>query len=227
MFHTPRDAQKFSLLIALGLLLLALGFYLNPKFAPKESADVATPEPAWIEMGTDQAVVRVLIRSASCPTLTVDGALVATKARASSTTEFPGLVCELAVPTSTQQVQWHAHDLARLSLEPKRIVILGDTGCRISGHKVQACNDPAQWPFAQVARAAAAWHPDLVIHVGDYHYRESPCPPGNRGCAGATVGDNWSSWMEDFFIPAAPLLQAAPWVFVRGNHELCARGGKS
>jgi hypothetical protein len=29
----------------------------------------------------------------------------------------------------------------------------------------------------------------------------------------------------DFFTPAAALLRAAPWVFTRGNHELCSRNG--
>ena len=38
-------------------------------------------------------------------------------------------------------------------------------------------------------------------------------------------GDNWAVWQNDFFDPAAPLLAAAPWVLVRGNHELCRRGG--
>ena len=45
------------------------------------------------------------------------------------------------------------------------------------------------------------------------------------GCAGSPYGDNWAVWQKDFFDPAAPLLAAAPWVLVRGNHELCSRGG--
>jgi hypothetical protein len=76
-----------------------------------------------------------------------------------------------------------------------------------------------------VARLAAARRPDLIIHVGDYHYRESPCPTDKPGCAGSPYGDNWAVWQKDFFDPAAPLLAAAPWVLVRGNHELCSRGG--
>jgi hypothetical protein len=74
--------------------------------------------------------------------------------------------------------------------------------------------------------AAAKLHPDLVIHVGDYHYREVACPPGNGKCAGNPYGDTWSSWNADFFTPAQPLLAAAPLVFVRGNHEVCSRGGE-
>jgi hypothetical protein len=110
---------------------------------------------------------------------------------------------------------------------PRRIVVLGDTGCRLKdGDPVQDCNDPRAWPFAQVARSAAAWQPDLVVHVGDYLYRESPCPPKYPGCAGSPWGDTWAAWDADLFTPAAPLLRAAPWVVARGNHELCGRGGE-
>ena len=52
-----------------------------------------------------------------------------------------------------------------------------------------------------------------------------PAPTGQPGCAGSPYGDNWAVWQKDFFDPAAPLLAAAPWVLVRGNHELCSRGG--
>jgi hypothetical protein len=105
-------------------------------------------------------------------------------------------------------------------------VILGDSGCRLKGKVVQNCNDPvAGWPFAKVARLAAAQKPDLVVHVGDYYYRETPCPAGNGGCAGSPYGDRWPSWKAELFDPAQPLLAAAPWVFARGNHEDCQRGG--
>ncbi len=107
----------------------------------------------------------------------------------------------------------------------RRIAVLGDTGCRVEGKAAQDCNDPVAWPFAAIAKAAAAKRPDLVIHVGDYYYRESVCPPGRSGCAGSPHGDNWPTWQADFFDPAAPLLAAAPWITVRGNHELCKRGG--
>jgi hypothetical protein len=115
------------------------------------------------------------------------------------------------------------YELPRMRRDPERILVLGDTGCRLKGSLVQACNDPKQWPFAGLAAAAAKFHADLVIHVGDYLYRETPCPAGNAGCAGSPSGDNWASWSADFFAPGAPLLHAAPWVIVRGNHEDCAR----
>ena len=65
-----------------------------------------------------------------------------------------------------------------------------------------------------------------MIHVGDYYYRETACPEGVTVCAGSPFGDRWDTWAAEFFDPAAPLLKAAPWIFARGNHETCDRGGK-
>jgi len=130
--------------------------------------------------------------------------------RASASTDFP-LLCTAPAAAPKRA--------------PERILVLGDTGCRIKGSLVQPCNDPVQWPFAALAQSAARFKPDLVIHVGDYLYRETPCPAGNAGCAGSPYGDNWATWKADFFDPAAPLLAAAPWVIVRGNHEDCYRSG--
>jgi hypothetical protein len=109
---------------------------------------------------------------------------------------------------------------------PRRIAVVGDAGCRLAGPgRSQACNDPQQWPFEQVSDSVAEWNPDLIVHVGDYHYREQPCPDGNAGCAGSPYGNNWATWNADLFTPAANALAAAPWIFVRGNHEACDRAG--
>jgi Calcineurin-like phosphoesterase len=63
-----------------------------------------------------------------------------------------------------------------------------------------------------------------VLDVGDYLYRENPCPADAQAqCGGTPSGDNWNAWNADFFEPAAKLLEAAPWVFARGNHEDCKR----
>lgn len=54
-----------------------------------------------------------------------------------------------------------------------------------------------------------------------------PIGPGyfSQNVPGSPRPDNWIDWRDDFFRPAARLLAAAPWVFLRGNHELCSRGG--
>jgi hypothetical protein len=129
---------------------------------------------------------------------------------------FPVTLCEAEVEPGDKAVSFAdgsriAWDgLERLS----RVAVLGDSGCDTTLR--QDCGSALSWPFREVALAATgipdgSAGPDLVIHVGDYRYRQR----------GAGDGDNWDNWYEDFFKPAEPLLVAAPWVMVRGNHENC------
>jgi hypothetical protein len=145
--------------------------------------------------------------------------------RAARDAAFDTTVCSLPLGRRDRTAEVLGETIALPPPVPHRIVILGDTGCRLKGETIQACNDPKVWPFATVSARAAARRPDLIVHVGDYLYRESPCPAGDARCAGSPHGDNWTTWSADFFAPAGPLLTAAPWVFVRGNHESCARAG--
>jgi hypothetical protein len=138
---------------------------------------------------------------------------------------FPDRVCELTLPSGTTGASVEGRSLPVAVPHPRRIVIIGDTGCRISTHGAQACNNPAAWPFAAIAKRAAREHPDLIVDVGDMLYREAPCPTGDQGCAGSPYGYNAATNRADFFAPATPLLSAAPWVLVRGNHESCTRNG--
>jgi hypothetical protein len=54
---------------------------------------------------------------------------------------------------------------------------------------------------------------------------EVPGPYYSQNSTGNPDADAWDAWWLDFFQPAAPLLAAAPWVFTRGNHELCSHAG--
>jgi len=187
---------------------------------------------SWVELGPEgRPVVRAVTAGATCPSILIDGRAETMRVRAASTMpDLPVTTCETTIATDARAASIDGQDLPLPRPSPRRIVVIGDTGCRViagsgtSTGAYQDCNDPAAWPFPEIARRAAAWQPDLVIHVGDYLYRESPCPPGNAGCAGPT-GFDWATLDVDFFTPAAPLLRAAPWVFVRGNHENCARSG--
>jgi hypothetical protein len=105
---------------------------------------------------------------------------------------------------------------------PAVVAVLGDTGCRVSAKDTQNCADPEAWPFRKVADRIAHLRPGLIVHVGDYLYREVPCPDEAKGCKGPH-GDNWAAWDADFFSAAREALAAAPWAFSRGNHETCAR----
>jgi hypothetical protein len=151
----------------------------------------------------------------------------AVPARAGGSSDFPLRVCEAALAAGTRSASVLGQALPLPRATPRRIVVIGDTGCRLKQAEgsYQDCNDGAAYPFATIAARAAAWQPDLVLHVGDYHYRESPCPADHPGCAGSPSGYGWDTWQADLFQPAAPLLAAAPWVVVRGNHESCTRAG--
>jgi len=142
--------------------------------------------------------------------------------------DFPVRVCELAWPQGVRKALVGAQQILVNTRPVRRVAILADTGCRMKAaeNAFQDCNDPRQWPFARIADAAARKQPDLVLHLGDIHYRESPCPVDRAGCVGSPSGYGWSAWQADFFDPARRLLQAAPWVFVRGNHESCSRAGQ-
>jgi calcineurin-like phosphoesterase family protein len=52
-----------------------------------------------------------------------------------------------------------------------------------------------------------------------------PGPYYSQNSTGNPDADAWEAWWLDFFQPAGDLLTAAPWVFARGNHELCAHAG--
>jgi hypothetical protein len=228
-----------TLLIAAGLAACAVSPAV-PKRGPGEGAHYA-----YVVLGEEgTAIARVITRAAECPAVDIDGRLARMDVRAqpetlsvrptisppseSKPSAFPVLTCEREIPVGAGRAAIDGVPLPLPKANPQRIVVLGDTGCRIksSDNLFQACNDAERWPFAAVADAAAAVGPDLVIHVGDYHYRENACPAGNADCAGSPWGYGWDAWEADLFAPARRLLAAAPWIVVRGNHESCARAGQ-
>jgi hypothetical protein len=188
-------------------------------------AHAALLTPVWVELGEGgNAFARVVVDQAGgCPTIEIDGAPRRMSLRAPVPDAFRP-VCELAIPAGAQSARVNGQMLALPRSNPSKVLVFGDTGCRIKGAHIQDCNDPVLWPFKKVAGEAAAEHPDLVIHVGDYLYREEVCPPDAQAKCGSTPsGDRWETWNADFFAPAAELLRAAPWAFDRGNHEDCNR----
>jgi hypothetical protein len=163
-----------------------------------------------------------------CPDLTVDGTVMKMEDRVSPAREiFPVTTCEQQyAPTRTASVG--GRTLPRLPEKLSRILVIGDTGCRIVHYRnPQACEHQEEWPFRQMAAMAAmrdGFRPELVVHVGDYHYREAPCDD-TQVCGAPVYGDNWATWQREFFDPADELLRVAPWMMLRGNHEDCNRAG--
>ena len=239
-----------SLLRFIVVLLLLAG--CAPKPVVRTGGDELLALPVWTQLGPNDALIlrAVVPAGASCPVAEVDGVALAMSLRAAATPSslvssgnlafrpiFDVVSCELGLPADACQVSVAGRSVAlgRRDGATRRIVVLGDTGCRIkvpakgAGDPIQDCSDPHAWPWARIAAAAASTDPDLVIHVGDYHYREyceDPLRCDRIIKNGTVVGYGWGGWQADFFTPAAPLLGKAPWVFVRGNHENCDRGGE-
>jgi calcineurin-like phosphoesterase family protein len=199
---------------------------------------------AWIVLGSGGTpIARVITPEPACPSITIDGVshpmalraaaatvaqrTTASPAAMSKPSAFPVTSCEYALPPGAQTVVAAGVALPLPKAAANRIVVIGDTGCRLKqGNPWQACSDPTQWPLQEVATNAAALKPDLVLHVGDYQYRENPCPSDVAGCQGSPWGYGWDTWEADLFKPAQALLGAAPWIMVRGNHEQCMRAGQ-
>jgi hypothetical protein len=230
--------------IALFAMALAIGLASGAMPAAAQS-----PAAVYVVLGGQGAVARAVVLAGTtgtvpqCPAIVVNGASQAMTMRAAPDTKFPILVCEYVLPASATSAAIGGQALPLPPTALNAIAVFGDTGCRLKADKISAaqaardseepdeegkfqdCNNPSDWPFAPMSATIAQAKPELVIHVGDYLYRESPCPSGDQGCQGSPYGDNWTTWAADFFTPAAPLLQAAPWIVTRGNHEICKRGG--
>lgn len=230
-------------------LLHVLAFLAGVSATAAPAAAAAQPgtlEAAYVVLGGDGAIARAILSGTDeCPAINLGGAAQPMQLRAAPETganpAFPVLVCEAPIPMDTVSAEISGRSLPLAKAAIATVAVFGDTGCRLKDAEAQHldkrnhdhphdgqfqdCDQPAQWPFPQLSKTVAAQRPDLVIHVGDYLYRESPCPAGDAGCKGSPYGDNWRTWKADFFAPAAPLLAAAPWIAVRGNHEICARAG--
>lgn len=182
---------------------------------------------SWVQFGPNGAILRTITSSASCPSAMVDGSRVEMSMRAPAAPPlWPVLSCEMNIPATAKQLSTNGVTMPLPKADVRKVTVIGDTGCRMDSSKIQACNDPVQWPVNTVAQSAAATSPDILIHMGDYHYREAACPSGNAGCAGSPWGYNWQVWYADVFKSIAPAFTAAPFVMIRGNHEMCSRAGE-
>ena len=189
----------------------------------------AETHAAWVQLvgpGRD-ASIRVITDDTRCPTLKADGANLPMQVRAAPRPLFkPGteappasfliLTCEVMAPSGTSSIVLDGQRLPLAPADIRRIVVFGDTGCRINKKKKKMQNCDEDWPYQKIARHAAEARPDLVIHVGDYLYRES-CNAETTDCSKTPTGYGWEQWRDDFFRPSAPLFAAAPWIMVRAT----------
>jgi hypothetical protein len=191
--------------------------------APPVNAQSLTP--AWVELGEGgKMIARIVVADPQkCPPILINALNHHMVLRQPIPDGFRP-VCEFEIPAGTRSATINSRPLVLAKSDTDRVIAVGDTGCRIKGEQIQNCNDPDVWPFKKILAGAEIDKPQLFIHVGDYLYRESPCPEASQSfCGGTPVGDNWGAWNADFFTPAARMLPRVPWVFNRGNHEDCNR----
>ena len=196
--------------------------------------DAGGVKNAWVQVvPPSTGVVRVITEADDCPAVRFDDKMMSMHVRATPDPDYDVLVCEAPVPDDVTRIEVAGRTLKPVVRNPQRIAIVGDTGCRMkAGHALddgfQDCGDPDDWEFAKVAKRVAEWQPDLIIQLGDYIYREQPCPEGCGNCAGSpynSPGMRMATWNAEFFDPGRPMLEAAPLVLVRGDHEKCERAG--
>ena len=150
--------------------------------------------------------------------------------------------CEAVVPAGHSVATINGVNLKLPVANPQRILVIADTGCRMANASQQNCHDPSGFPFAALANYEAQFNPDLIVHVGDWFYRDTNCvvpasggTPAHENVSGCsnpananyeTWGDTFDSWNADVLYPGVNLLAAAPWAMTRGNHESCGRGAR-
>jgi hypothetical protein len=189
---------------------------------------------AWTQFGLGdqpQLIARALVgKGGDCPTIEIGGQRGTMELRADPRSAAFGKLCESkrplgdALDVRIRQGRTVLLD-QHVTRQPAQVLVMGDTGCRVTSFADQECSDGQKWAFGQLAAAAAGQAADLIVHLGDYYYREAPCKGSAAPCIPGPYGDREETWRADFFTPARGLLAKAPWVFIRGNHEDCLRGG--
>lgn len=107
---------------------------------------------------------------------------------------------------------------------PDVIFHMGDYNYRGTSGDVYFTQKDAKGQLAQVKQ----WPYDAGDGVSQAaHCGQAPGTPFySQSALNASRPDIWENWRDDLFLPAQKLMQAAPWIVARGNHELCSRAGQ-
>ncbi|MDR6979907.1 hypothetical protein J2X68_006644 [Streptomyces sp. 3330] len=206
---------------------------------------------AWTQLTSRGTQIRYVTTDSSgtCPSVRYTLGIVRTAYRMRllsrpAPPQFPTTVCELVVPLGAYDAVLAQSTVAAAVVHPANrqlplpnwtantrpgtIAVLGDSGCRVTtaGPEQDCADHQNGWPFPRIANSAATvTQPDLVLHVGDYLYRDDPAraddTAANPGCTTSADRFSWACVVADFFRPAESLLSVAPVALTRGNHEDC------
>ncbi|KJV69559.1 calcineurin-like phosphoesterase family protein [Candidatus Neoehrlichia lotoris str. RAC413] len=179
--------------------------------------------------GNNLSVRAIVSLQDDCPIISIDNQTRKMDIRAFPIYEknavFDNKVCEALISNTAKVVKVGDDVIPVLPSKIKKIAIIGDTGCRVSSYYQQNCKLQDTWPLEKILYQISQHNPDLVIHVGDYLYREKDCVD-DKECDKGIYGDNFNTWKLDWLAPSKLLSKKAPFIFVRGNHENCNRAYK-
>jgi hypothetical protein len=105
---------------------------------------------------------------------------------------------------------------AAAARRPQLVLHVGDYNYR---------GTPSSFERSAGGGSVKTWYYDAGDGAEPSERCEMPGPYYSQNSTGNPDADAWEAWWLDFFQPAGPLLAAAPWVFARGNHELCSHAG--
>jgi hypothetical protein len=238
--------------ISLILFLVCL-FLCNSAILAKVNSQFAYVLFGQSTEGTAQPMARVILDGddQQCPKLS-DGTVMTARVNPDSV-NFPITVCESLYPFS-KQLSVAGQSLPMLNKEVNKVTVFGDTGCKSSHQDCSLTSSNWPFPSFVQAASKSEVAADVILHMGDYNYSGTPgninitgipsqvsvydagdnttqgmCQiPGayyGQNSVGSQFPDSWPHWQTNFFAAAAPLFSKSPWVFARGNHELCSRAG--
>src|SRR5437763_9783758 len=121
--------------------LLFFGLWLAVSTRVAGAAELA---PSWVELAaTGQLSVRaVVVAGAPCPAVSADGAGLAVQRRGAPDGNSPIEVCEALAPADSTRLTVGGTVLPVVPAQVKRIVVFGDTRCRLEGRAVSDCSNP-------------------------------------------------------------------------------------
>lgn len=214
----------------------------SPRSLVPEGGVVAYSLVAPTSVSASGIIARAIVPAGtSCPSVsaTVKGKATSLPMKqrtpgASTGSAFSAVVvCDSAIPQGATTASILGTSIpAAMPKAATSIAYLSDTGCRIK-LTVQNCASAKGWPLGTNANLIAQSSPGVIIHGGDYIYREKACPASNaQRCGGSPAPnkgmpflDNAALWFADFFDAVAPMLSTAPIIASRGNHEACDVAG--
>ena len=180
------------------------------------AADAQSLEATYVVLGAQGAIARaVLTGTTHCPAISIDGAAREMNVRALPDRgpggPFPVLVCEMSIPAGAGSASIANSPLPLPKPTLTSIIAFGDTGCRLKAKKVSSNGKD--------------------VHVDDDGGKFQDCNSPSLWPF-AQIAASVAAAKPDLVIignvirRVNPEATAAPWIVVRGNHEICGRAGR-